>query len=114
MGVRDPVALARVHWRENDGPPPAPGSCLASTAVFVLGGDEEVFADWPAGGEHFSVMLELMRDVTSADDAQAKVDFLARSQVAPYLHDGARFLFMAGRRVLAEAEITTVLWRPEE
>ena len=82
--------------------------------MFIFNGDEEVIYDWPAGGEHFSVILEFLGEVTPGGDAQAKVDFFARQDVAQYLDNGVRFFFMAGRQVLAEAEITAVLWSPEQ
>jgi len=114
MGRRidDPVALAQVRWHLDQAPPPQPGGVVASTAVFVLGGDEEVIPDWPAGGEHFSVMLELVGPVSDDGRARAKVDFLDRSGVAERLQEGARFLFMAGRRALADVELTKVLANP--
>lgn len=114
MRVDNPVALARVRWRVGEAPLPTPESAVASTAVFVLGGDEEVIPDWPAGGEHHSAMLELVGAMSPDGTAEAKVDFLDRSGVAERLHQGARFLFMAGPRVLAEVEVTSMLWDPED
>lgn len=113
MRVDDPVALARVHWRSDESTPPEAFDCVASTAVFVLGEDSEVVPGWPATGEHFSVMLEFLGSVSPAGQADAKVDFLARREVAQYLHEGAQFLLMAGPLVIADVEVTKVLWSDE-
>lgn len=108
--VTDPVAVTRIRWMDDDLRPPA-GSTVAATAVFVHGCDDQVIPNWPAGGEHFSVLLTL---VESADDAvTAKVDFLDRAAIAEYLREGAAFLVMAGPKPVAEARITAVLWRPD-
>jgi hypothetical protein len=104
------MALARVRWfPESEGgrPAPPPGPTYASTAVFVLGGDSELIPDWPAGGEHFSVMIDF-DDLGVADEGPAKVEFMARSLVADRLAVGSTFLVMEGRRVVAEARVTEV------
>jgi len=105
----EPVAIAKVTWRSAEdggrrsGPPPGP--FFAATAVFVHGGDAEVVPDWPAEGEHFSVMLDYVGDLVN-QEVEAKVDFIARDLVADHVRKGARFLVMEGRRAVAEAVIT--------
>jgi hypothetical protein len=65
--IAEPLALAHVRWQSlseggrQSGPPPGP--FFAATAVFVHGDDEQVIPDWPAGGEHFSVMLDYIGNV---------------------------------------------------
>lgn len=109
--LEHPVAMARVRWRSAEeggrrtGPPPGP--FFAATAVFVHGDDDQVIPDWPAGGEHFSMMLDYVGDVADGE-AEAKVDFIARELVAGHLRPGARFLVMEGRRPVAEAVISEV------
>lgn len=84
---------------------------MAATAVFVHGQDEQIIPNWPAQGEHFSVLFTF---VGSADETRtAKVDFLDRALVADYIREGAIFLVMAGPKPIAEAQITEVLWQPE-
>lgn len=104
------MALARVRWFPESAsgrPAPPPGPTYASTAVFVLGGGSELVPDWPAGGEHFSVMIDV-DDLGVADEGLAKVEFMARSLVADRLSVGSTFLIMEGRRVVAEARVTEV------
>lgn len=107
----DPMALAHVRWRSRfeggrrRGPPPGP--FFAATAVFVHGEDEQVIPDWPAAGEHFSVMLDYVGDFVG-NEVDAKVDFIARDLVRDELRPGARFLVMEGRRPVAEAQVTDV------
>lgn len=107
----EPLALAHVSWRSPGdggrvaGPPPGP--FFAATAVFVRGDDEQVVPDWPAGGEHFSVMLDYIDEVEDGE-VDVKVDFIARHLVADLVHPDARFLVMEGRRPVAEACITKV------
>lgn len=85
---------------------------MAATAVFVLGDDAEVVPDWPAGGEHFSVMLEFIDAPSEPGSINAKVDFLARDEVAELLHEGAQFMLMAGPTPIAEVRVTEALWPP--
>ena len=104
--VRDPIAIARVRWRSPDGggrTKPPPGPSFAATAVFKHGGDEEVVPEWPAGGEHFSVLLEYPSG--SNAEVTARVDFLARNLVADEVREGAQFIIMEGPRPVADAEI---------
>lgn len=109
--IDDPVALAHVWWRTPEdggrrtGPPPGP--FFAATAVFVHGEDEQVIPDWPAAGEHFSVMLEYVGDVVG-NEVNAKIDFIARDLVGDGLRPNARFLVMEGSRPVAEARVTEV------
>lgn len=107
--IEDPVALAQVRWRLEEAPPPPPNGLVALTAVFVRDSDEEIA--WPAGGEHFRMMLELIGAVAPNGEARAKVDFLAEREIVEHLREGARFLLIAGSRALAEVAITTVLWK---
>ncbi len=110
--VSDPVAIARVRWLDL-GRHPAPGSTMGATAVFVLGNDAEVIPGWPAMGKHFSVLLTFTDALTGTGEAEAKVDFLDREAVANHLREGATLLIMAGPQPIAEAQITTLLWKPD-
>ena len=110
--VTDPVAT--VHVRSVDSNRTLePGTTMGATAVFVLGRDEEVIPNWPAGGLHFSIILTFTEIGASRHEADAKVDFLDRAGVASYLREQAAFLIMAGPKPIAEAVITSVLWEPE-
>lgn len=99
--VTNPHALVRLQWiPPSEGgrePPPVPQ--YAATAVFELGGEAEVVPDWPASGEHYSVLLDF-----EADD-RAKAEFLAIDQVSELLVEGAAFLVMEGARAVARAEV---------
>lgn len=104
------MALARVRWfpvPEGGRPAPPHGPTYAATAVFVLGGDAELIPDWPAEGEHFSVMLDF-DEASPAGEGSAKVEFMARSLVVDRLAVGATFLVMEGRKAVAEARVTDV------
>jgi hypothetical protein len=85
---------------------------MAATAVFVLGDDAEVVPNWPAAGEHYSVMLEFIDLPSQLGSMNAKVDFLARDEVADLLHEGALLLLMAGPTPIAEIRVTEALWPP--
>jgi hypothetical protein len=71
-----------------------------------LGNDGEVIPDWPATGQHFSVLLTFTDSPSTANGAEAKADFLDREAVADYLHKNASFLVMAGPKPIGEARIT--------
>lgn len=104
------MALARVRWfPESEGgrPAPPPGPTYAATAVFVLGSDAELVPDWPASGEHFSVMVDF-DDLSPAGLDPVKIDFMARSLVGHRLVVGSTFLVMEGRKAVAEAYVTEV------
>jgi hypothetical protein len=104
------MALARVRWLpepEGGRPAPPPGPTYASTVVFVLGSDAELISDWPAGGEHFSVMIDF-DGLSPAAEGPVKVEFMARSLVADRLAVGSTFLVMEGRKAVAEARVTEV------
>jgi hypothetical protein len=109
--VTDPVAMARVRWLVPNRHP-APGSTIGATAVFVLSDDAEVMPDWPATGEHFSILLTFTDSLSGTDEAEAKIDFLNREAVADYLRPNTSFLVMAGPQPIAEGRITNVLWKP--
>lgn len=109
--ITEPLALVRVNWVGADRRPES-GSTMAATAVFVLGDDAEVVPDWPAGGEHFSVMLEFIDSPSEPGSSNAKVDFLARDEVTDRLQEGAVFLLMAGRTPIAEVRVIEALWPP--
>lgn len=111
--ITDPAALARVCWLGAERRPEI-GSAMAATAVFVLGDDAEVIPNWPAAGEHFSVMLEFVDTPAEPGCINAKVDFLARDEVAEFIHDGATLLLMAGSTPIADVRITEALWPPDE
>jgi hypothetical protein len=87
------------------GPPTA--RVYAATCIFVMGGDREVLPDWPAGAEHFSILLEELEALPSGARL-CKVDFLARDLARPYVHPGQPLLIMEGPRVVANAVITDV------
>jgi hypothetical protein len=110
--VTDPMALVRIRWL-NPGHHPAAGSTMGATAVFVMGNDAEVIPDWPAAGQHFSILLTFTEAPPGTEEAEAKVDFLDRDAVAERLHDDAKLLVMAGPKPIAEAEICAVLWTPD-
>ena len=109
--VTDPVAIAKVRWLD-----PSrhvePGSTMGATAVFVLGGDAEVIPDWPARGEHYSVLMTFTDSRPARDEDEAKIDFLDREQVGDYVHEDAEFLVMAGPVPIGRATVTAVLWDP--
>jgi hypothetical protein len=52
-------------------------------------------------------MLDYIGEVEGGE-VDVKVDFIAPELVAEYVHPGARFLVMEGRRPVAEARITKV------
>jgi hypothetical protein len=102
--VVNPHALVRLHWipPTEGGREPPPVQQYAATAVFELGGEAEVVPDWPASGEHYSVLLDF-----EAGDT-AKAEFLAIDQVSDLLFQGAVFLVMEGARAVARAEVVEV------
>lgn len=116
--ITDPVANARIRWRSADdggrqsGPPPGPR--YAATAVFVLGDDAQLIPNWPAGGEHFSVLLEYIGSGDHGSEVVAKIDFLARDLAADHVRQGAQFVIMEGRRPVADALITEVFASPSD
>jgi hypothetical protein len=61
-GLEKPFAHAVATWvsaemgGRKSGPPTGP--VYAATCVFVHGGDAEVQPDWPAQGEHFSILMQ--------------------------------------------------------
>jgi hypothetical protein len=101
------MAIARVRWfTEAAGGrhEPPQGPTYAATAVFVLGGDAELVPGWPAGGEHFSVLLDF--DETSPEgESLAKIEFMSWSLVADRLLPGSAFLIMEGPKPVAEARV---------
>lgn len=108
--IVDPVALAHIRWRSpaeggRSGPPLGP--FFAATAVFVHGDDEQVIPDWPAGGEHFSVMLDYIGNIEN-NEVDAKIDFIARELVADEIRPAAQFIVMEGHRPVADAQIIEV------
>lgn len=110
--VSDPVGQAVVRWRStaqggrHSGPPSGP--VYTPTAVFVLGGEEEVQPGWPASADPYvSVIVELIR-LFEDGSWLCKIDFLARDIAAPYVHAGGRFLLMEGARPVADGEFTEV------
>lgn len=102
------MAIALVRWRSAaeggryTGPPAGPR--YAATAVFVKGDDEQVVPNWPAGGEHFSVLLTYTGPAEGGE-VSAEIDFLARDQVADLLIEGATFFIMEGPHAVAEARV---------
>lgn len=102
--------LLAVRWLppeqrgRRSGPPPGPG--YAATAVFVLGGDADVTPGWPAAGEHFSVVLELLGP--PSESGQAKARFVAPDLANAYLSEGAEMLIMEGPRPVARALVLSV------
>ena len=109
--MAEPLSLAHLRWRslfEGGRQSGAPrGPFFAATAVFVHGDDEQVIPDWPASGEHFSVMLEYIGNVET-NEVDAKVDFIAGDLVSDELRPDARFIVMEGRHQVADAWITKV------
>lgn len=104
------MAEARVRWfseAEGGRREPPPGPTYAATAVFVLGGDAELIPDWPAGGEHFSVLLDF-DEMSPEGECLAKVEFMSWSLVADRLAPASVFLVMEGPRPVAEAVVTDV------
>jgi hypothetical protein len=73
-----------------------------------MGGDSEVVPGWPAGAEHFSILLEEV-EVLSGGARLCKVDFLARDLARPYVHPEQALLIMEGPRVVANAIIRNVV-----
>jgi hypothetical protein len=106
--VTDPVAMVRIHWLGANREPEM-GSTMGATAVFVLGDDASVVPDWPAAGEHHSILLTFTEVDLAVGVIEAKIDFLDRRSVAELLHEGAILLLMAGPTPIAEAEITAVM-----
>jgi hypothetical protein len=109
--IEKPVAHAVVTWASAEmggrksGPPTAP--VYAATCTFVHGGDAEIQPDWPAQGEHFSILIQ--RTETLPGGAWiCKIDFLVRDLVAPSIHLGALLLIMEGGKVVGTAAITAV------
>ena len=99
------VATVRFFSEEEGGRhQPPPGPTYAATAVFVLGGDAELIPDWPAKGEHFSVLLDF-DEASPAGESLAKVEFMSWSLVADYLLPGSSFLIMEGPKPVAEARV---------
>ncbi|WP_157063480.1 hypothetical protein [Luteipulveratus mongoliensis] len=68
-----------------------------------MGGDEELIPGWPASGEHFSVVLDLVE--SRAGQALARARFLAADLAGAYLSRGAELLLMEGPRAVAEATV---------
>jgi hypothetical protein len=112
--IDEPAAHARVRWlTESEGgrAAPPPGPTYASTAVFIRGDDAEVVPDWPAGGEHFSVLLDFDGPVRDGV-VDAKVEFMNRALVEDDLVVGSTFWVMEGRRAVAEARVLEVFDSP--
>lgn len=107
--VTDPVATATIRWID-PGREVERGSTMGATAVFVLGDDADVIPDWPARGQHFSVIMTFTDCRPAVGEADANVDFLDREHVSEYLHDHVEFLVMAGPSPIGRATVTTVLW----
>lgn len=109
--IAEPVAVAVVRWLSpaqggrRSGPPAAP--VYAATCVFAMGGDREVYPDWPKGADHFSILLEEVERLPD-DGRVCKVDFLARDLALRFVHAGAGLLIMEGPKVVAHAEIREV------
>jgi hypothetical protein len=101
------MAIATVRWfseEEGGRHQPPPGPTYAATAVFVFGGDAGLIPDWPAKGEHFSVLLDF--DETNLEgESLAKVEFMSWSLVADYLRPGSTFLILEGPKPVAEARV---------
>lgn len=105
--VDRPMALASVRWfteEEGGRRKPPPGPTYAATAVFVLGGDAELARDWPAAGEHFSVLLDF-DEMSPEGESLTKVEFVSWPLVADRLMPGSAFLIMEGPKPVAEARV---------
>jgi hypothetical protein len=66
-----------------------------------------VVPGWPAGAEHFSILLEEV-EALPGGAWLCKVDFLARDLARPYVHPGQPLLIMEGPKVVANAVIRDV------
>ncbi|RKS76906.1 hypothetical protein BZB76_2273 [Actinomadura pelletieri DSM 43383] len=110
--IEEPVADAVVRWHPAEqggrrtGPPTAP--VYMATAVFVLGGDDEVRPGWPGSAEQFSILLQKIGEFED-DIWTCLVGFLVPESVRPHLHPGATLLVLEGPHTVATARITTVL-----
>jgi hypothetical protein len=111
--VSDPVATARIRWLDPN-TASEPGSTMGATAVFALGGDAEVIPDWPAGGQHFSILLTFTASRADRHEVDANLDVLDRQGAADCLREDAPFFVMAGPKPIGKATITSVLWKSRE
>lgn len=106
--ILDPVGEAVVYWRsaEQDGrrsgPPTAP--VYTASAVFVLGGEDEVQPDWPWSADlMLSIWVE--RIESRADGSWlCRIDFPVRELAIPYVTPTGEFLILEGPRVVASAQ----------
>ncbi len=103
-GVDDPQAWVAIRWRtlaEGGRQSPPVGPVYAPTAVFDgVGGA----AESSSGGRHFSLLIEYESDSEDAT-SKAKIEFLDREGVAPYLALGQRLGIMEGSARVADAEV---------
>lgn len=106
-GTAERHCLLSLRWRPPfeggrvSGPPAGPR--YVATAVFVLGADAELTPGWPATGEHFSIVLELLGNHDGQELAQAR--FLAPHLADAYVSLGAELLLMEGPHTVGEARI---------
>lgn len=109
--ITDPLALVRVRWlspNEGGRRDIPPGPLFAATAVFRLGKDEEVIGDWPAEGEHFSVLLEFGELHDSRRELDAIVEFMHNEAVYDLVRVRTQFLLMEGARPIADVSVLQV------
>jgi hypothetical protein len=108
------MATALVRWfteAEGGRPDLPPGPTYAATAVFIHGDDAQVIPDWPANGEHFSVLLDF--DFIDAQrECQAATEFMTWSLVEDQLRARSPFLIMEGGRPVAEGRIIAIFDEP--
>src|SRR5690349_17143483 len=95
----------RTGGGRTSGPPTA--AVYAATAVFPLGGEQEVTPGWPGSADQVSILVQRIRTLPSGEYL-AKIGFLVPELAQPHLRPGVTILILEGPRTVARAVVREV------